>query len=172
MRARDDGRSDLRERIAKLRADERTYRSHVFERHVDIGPATTQERAGRKFAAQSEAAQHRPSHATRWTSDRHLARAVDGIERSSAYRTAIVSAKTATEQRGEAPQTIRPVIRLPLRDVLGPDWRSAVAGHSADRTGVRPARFTDTADVVAVYRHRPGVGWILYTCYPTPAGKP
>lgn len=161
-----DTRSDprqLKERRVKLRAEER---GHTFERHVDIGPAGTQARAQRLLTERGPVRQQHAD-ATRWTSDYALARAVDGVERSPEYRTRMTAAEQALS-RGEPPQLIRPVVRLPLRDAVGPDWRNAVAGHRADATGVRPIRFPETAQVVAVYRAKPGGGWYIHTCYPLP----
>ncbi|MTD54788.1 hypothetical protein [Amycolatopsis pithecellobii] len=173
---RDDGRSRSdrpdRERVAKLRADERAYGGHTFQRHVDIGPAGTRERALRILAAHDGAGCHRAGDATRWTSEHALARAVGGVERSPEYRKRLASAEDAI-RRGEPPQTVRPVVRVRLADVLGPAWRSGVAGHRADATRVQPTRFGAGAQVVAVYRARPGGGWVLHTCYPVPrAGNP
>ncbi|HEX5407643.1 MAG TPA: hypothetical protein VFX16_35685 [Pseudonocardiaceae bacterium] len=175
MQDRDDGRHrdddrhrdprpdirELRERAARLRADEGIYGGHTFRTHVDVGPAETHARALRDF--DKRPGRHQP--ATRWTSEQALARAVDSVERSRRYRTKIVSAE-ADLRRGEPMQTVRPVVRIPLRDALGPDWRSGVAGHRADAGGVRPIRFTDSAEVVVVYRARPGGIWRLHTCYP------
>ncbi len=153
-RLRDD--RSARERVKRLRDEERTYRGHAFRRHVDVGPAETRARA-----AQSR------SDATRWTHETHLARAVGGVERSQEYRRSMAEAEAAL-RRGQPPQTVRPVVRIPLRQAIGADWSRAVAGHTADRNGVRMTRFTPQAQVVAVYRARPGGGWYLHTCYPTP----
>jgi hypothetical protein len=171
-RARDTSERDrddrtLRERVRRLRAEERVYGGHAFARHVDIGPAETRARAQRALLDPTTARVHFRSDATRWTADVHLTRAVGGVERSQEYRDRITQAEAAL-RRGEPPQTVRLVVRIPLRQALGTDWSRAVAGHSADPTGVRMTRFSPQAAVVAVYRARPNGGWFLHTCYPTP----
>jgi hypothetical protein len=175
VRSRDDQRDrpvrserDLRDRAAQLRADELRHTGHTFSRHVDVGPTQTEQRARQTFADRNGRDRHGVAYATRWTSDRALARAVDGVERSRAHRTKIADGEAAL-QRGEPPATIRPVVRVPLREALGSAWRSEVAGHQADARGARPVRFADDAEVVAVYRARPGGGWRLHTCYPVPS---
>jgi hypothetical protein len=177
VRTRDDDRfrssrpdqRALRERVTNLRADEQRYRSHVFRNHVDIGPSGTRTRALDGFDP-ARPGRSQSSDVTRWTSEHYLARAVMGVERSHDYRTKMTAAEEAL-RRGEPPHTVRPVVRIPLRDAIGPDWHSGVAGHVADSSGVRPSRFTNSAEVVAVYRARPGGGWYLQTCYPHPRGK-
>jgi hypothetical protein len=164
-RNRDD--RALRERAKQLRAEERAYGGHAFARHVDVGPAETRARAQRALVDPATGRAHLRSDATRWTAEVHFARAVDSVERSQEYRNRIAQAEAAL-RRGEPPQTVRPVVRIPLRQALGADWSRAVAGHTADPTGVRTSRFTSRAEVVAVYRARPNGGWFLHTCYPTP----
>ncbi|MDS0132739.1 MULTISPECIES: hypothetical protein [unclassified Amycolatopsis] len=164
-RFRDD--RSVRERVKHLRDEERTYRGHAFRRHVDVGPAETRARAQRALVDNPGGRAHFRSNATRWTHETHLARAVGGVERSQEYRRSMAEAEAAL-RRGQPPQTVRPVVRIPLRQAIGADWSRAVAGHTADRNGVRMTRFTPQAQVVAVYRARPGGGWYLHTCYPTP----
>jgi hypothetical protein len=164
-RVRDD--RALRERVKRLRAEERAYGGHVFDRHVDVGPEYTSARAQRALVDPATGRAHPRSNATRWTTEIYLARAVDGVERSQEYRNRISQAEAAL-RRGEPPETIRPVVRIPLRQALSADWSRAVAGHAADPAGVRMIRFTPHAEVIAVYRARPGGGWFLHTCYPTP----
>ena len=174
MRDRDDRsratRHDeraLRERATQLREDERKFGGHVFSRHVDVGPGATHSRAQQMLNQRDSRVSHRVADATRWTSERSLVRAVDGVERTQAFKSRMSAAEDAL-RRGVPPETVRPVVRVPLHDALGPDWRSAVAGHRADATGVRQTTFTRTAEVVAGYRARPGGGWRLHTCYPVP----
>lgn len=171
-RGRDAGGRDrddraLRERVQRLRVEERAYHGHAFKTHVDVGPADTRVRAQSALPDPRTARAHLRSDATRWTADVHLARATDSVERSKAYRDQMTQADAAL-RRGQPPQTVRVVVRMPLRQALGADWSRAVAGHTADPSGVRPTRFTPRAQVVAVYRARPNGGWFLYTCYPTP----
>lgn len=171
-RARDTGdrlRDDrsFRERAKLLRAEERAYGGHTFGRHVDVGPAYTWARVQRELVDRTTGLSHFRSDATRWTSEVYLARAVDGIERSTEYRRSMAASETEL-RRGQPPPTVRPLVRVPLRQAIGADWSRAVAGHTADPAGIRMTRFGPRAAVVAVYRARPGGGWYLHTCYPTP----
>jgi hypothetical protein len=150
-----------------MRSEERRYGGHAFREHVDLSAADTARRAQTGVNMRGIPSQQRPSNATRWTSDRAMVRALDGIERTHAYRRGRTSAESALA-RGTPPGAVRFVVRVPLRDALGPGWRHEVAGHRATARGVEPSRFTDRSEVVAVWRAKPGGGWALHTCYPLP----
>jgi hypothetical protein len=155
----------MRDRTAKLRADENTHGGHAFRAHVDVGPTETARRAQQRY--QDPANRQSYGDATRWTSDRALTRAVMAVEHTQQYRDKTAAAQAALD-RGQPTSLARPVVRVAARDALGPDWRQQVAGHRADANGVRPMRFHDDAMLIAVYRPRPGGGWRLHTCYPVP----
>lgn len=176
-RSRNDGPDDQRSRVEResarrLRADEARNGGHAFCRHVDVSRADTYRRASVEYSTRDGRGRNHPTNATRWTNERALARAVDRVERSQQYIDRS-QAKARQLSRGDAPETVRFSVRLPLAQALGPRWHQEVEGHTADGTGVRRARFNPSSEVVAVFRATTATGgWTLHTCYPTTGVQP
>ncbi|GAB3171921.1 hypothetical protein FHX75_1596 [Micromonospora palomenae] len=160
-------RARYESRARSMRADELRNGGHTFREHVDVGPADTERRVRTGINARGVASLRIPEHATRWTSDRAVARAAEQVWRSPEAQRAVAEQNRA-RPHGGSPTTMGFTARISLPEALGPNWRSMVAGHSRSPDGIRTARFTDRSEAVAVWRMNDEGKWYLRTCYPYP----
>ena len=144
-----------RARAKALREDELKYGGHAVSRHVDVSAADTARRAQETLTSANGRGDHRRSDSTRWVDDVSLARAVDCVERTDAYRKER-AAKEAELRNGAPPEAVRLKVQVPIEGMFEGDFRRKVAGHAPDAQGVRPSRFNSQTQVVAIWQPKPG----------------
>lgn len=163
-RVRDAAEIRQRAQVLRLRELTRPQWGHAFREHVDATDEQLRRRAGTGINARGHAQDSVPEHATRWQSAAACVISADALWHTREAQ----QARKEIDARMAAREPTRQgfLVRLPLSQVLGPDWRDDVYGRSRESHGRELSQWRTDSQAVAMFRKQADGRWHLYNCYP------